>query len=92
MHSKSIQPLKKYRNPVIYAREIRDEMSRLGLSRREVGKRLGVSADRITQWIGLLKLPEEKIREIEGLGDYWDRQIVTEHELRKFRRATASRL
>jgi transcriptional regulator with XRE-family HTH domain len=70
---------------VIYAREIRDEMERLGLSRREMGKRLGVSADRITQWLCLLKLREEKLREIEVLGDYWERQTVTERMLRKLR-------
>jgi transcriptional regulator with XRE-family HTH domain len=56
-------------------------MRRLGLSRREIGKRLGVSADRITQWLCLLKLPEEKLREIEVLGDYW----VTEREMRRLR-------
>ncbi|MGM0626686.1 MAG: hypothetical protein ACQETZ_00820 [Candidatus Fermentibacterota bacterium] len=66
-------------------------MKRLGLSRREIGKRLGVSADRITQWLCLLKLPEEKLREIEGLGDYWERQVITERECRRLRRATASR-
>ena len=60
-------------------------MRRLGLSRREMGKRLGVSADRITQWLCLLKLPEEKLREIEGLGDYWERQTVTEREMRRLR-------
>jgi hypothetical protein len=44
-------------------------MERLGLNRREMDKRLGVSSDRITQWLCLLKLPEEKLREIEELGD-----------------------
>jgi hypothetical protein len=34
-----------------------------------MGRRFGVSSDRITQWLCLLKLPEEKLREIEGLGD-----------------------
>ena len=60
---------------MIYAREIREEMERLGLNRREMGKRLGVSADRITQWLCLLKLPEEKLREIEVLGDYWGARL-----------------
>ena len=60
-------------------------MERLGLSRREIGKRLGVSADRITQWLCLLKLREEKLRKIEVLGDYWERKIVTEHGLRRIR-------
>ncbi|MBD3369445.1 hypothetical protein GF402_03670 [Candidatus Fermentibacteria bacterium] len=74
---------KTYRNPVIYAQEIRDEMKRLGLTRREMGKRLGVSSDRITQWLCLLKLPEAKLREIDGLGDYWGRTVITERELRR---------
>jgi len=65
-------------------------MRRLDLSRREMGRRLAVSADRITQWLCLLKLPEEKLREVEELGDYWERQVVTERQLRKFGRATAS--
>lgn len=38
----------------------------------------------------LLKLPEEKLREIEALGDNWDMQIVAESKLRALRRATAS--
>ena len=56
-----------------------------------MAERLSVSSDRITQWLCLLKLPKKKLREIEELGDYWERQVVTEHELREFRRATASR-
>jgi len=62
-------------------------MKELRLNRREMGKRLGVSSDRITQWLCLLKLPEEKLREIEELGDYWERQTVTERELRRLRNA-----
>ena len=60
-------------------------MKELRLNRREMGKRLGVSSDRITQWLCLLKLPEEKLREIEGLADYWERQTVTEREMRRLR-------
>ena len=78
--------LKKYRNPVIYARELRDEMVRDGLSRKELAERHSISSDRITQWLCLLKLPEEKLKEIEALGDYWERIVVTERELRAQRR------
>jgi len=78
---------KKYRNPVIYAQELHDEMVRDSLTRKQLAERHGVSADRITQWLCLLKLPEEKLREIEALGDYWDKQIVTERELRGVRRS-----
>ncbi len=27
--------------------------------------------------------PEEKLKEIEALGDYWTRQLVTERQLRR---------
>ena len=60
-------------------------MVRDNLSRTQLAKRHGVSSDRITQWLCLLKLPEEKLKEIEAIGDYWDKQIVTERELRALR-------
>lgn len=71
-----------YRNPVIYARELRTEMLRDHLSRRQLALRHGVSCDRITQWLSLLRLPEETLREVEALGDRWARQRVTERTLR----------
>jgi len=80
------KPRKTYRNPVIYARELQQEMVRDGLTRKQLAERLVVTSDRITQWLCLLKLPEEKLREIEKLGDNWDRQIVTERQLRDLRR------
>ena len=61
-------------------------MVRDGLSRKQLAERHGVSSDRVTQWLCLLKLPEEVLSEIESLGDYWERQVVTERELRRFRR------
>ena len=79
-----------YRNPVIYAQELHEEMILGNLSRKQLAERHGVSSDRITQWLCLLKLPVEKLREIEALGDYWDRQIVTERELRNYRRCYSS--
>ena len=77
---------KRYRNPVIYAKELYDEMVCDDLTRKQLAERHGVSADRITQWLCLLKLPEEKKREIKALGDHWDRKIVTERQLRELRR------
>lgn len=71
-----------YRNPLLYARELHAEMLRNRLTRAQLGQRHGVSSDRITQWLCLLKLPEEKQREIEALGNYWDRRVVTERGLR----------
>jgi len=61
-------------------------MVRDNLARKQLARRRGVSSDRITLWLCLLKLPEEKLREIEAMGDYWDRQAVTERELRAIRR------
>jgi len=43
-------------------------MVRLGLDRRQLAERHGVSYDRITQWLCLLKLPEEKLGEMEEWG------------------------
>ena len=63
--------------------KLQAEMLRDNLTRKQLAERHGVSADRITQWLCLLKLPEKKLREIEAMGDYWDRQVVTERELRK---------
>ena len=74
-----------YRNPVIFARELQTEMVRDQLTRKQLAERHGVSADRITQWLSLLKLPEERLREVEALGDHWERQMVTERELRHLR-------
>ena len=55
--AKRVKPAKKiYRNPVIYAQELQDEMVRDSLTRKELAKRHGVSSDRITQWLCLLKL------------------------------------
>ena len=85
--SKSRPESRKYRNPVIYAQELYDEMVRDDLTRKQLAQRNGISSDRITQWLCLLKLPEEKLMEVEALGEYWDTQVVTERELRKNRRS-----
>jgi hypothetical protein len=58
-------------------------MVRDNLTRKQLAETHGVSSDRITQWLCLLKLPDEELKEIRNLGDYWDRQAVTERELRK---------
>jgi hypothetical protein len=82
--TKRVKPTKKiYRNPILYARELHDEMIRDNLTRKQLAQRHMVSSDRITQWLCLLKLPEEKLREIEALGDYWDKRLITERELRR---------
>jgi len=79
------QPRGPYRNPIIFARELQTEMLMHNFTRVQLGQRHGVTSDRITQWICLLKMQEEKQREIEALGDNWDRRLVTERELRRQR-------
>ena len=61
-------------------------MVRGKLTRKQLAERHGVSSDRITQWLCLLKLPKEKLKEVKALDDYWDKQVVTERSLRKLRR------
>lgn len=74
-----------YRNPVLYARELQTEMVHDHLTRRQLAERHGISSDRVTQWLCILKLPEEQLRDIEALGDHWSSQVVTERGLRKLR-------
>ncbi len=62
-------------------------MVRDDLTRKQLAQKHGVSADRITQWLCLLKLPKEQLKEIEALGDNWSSQIITERDLRKQRRS-----
>ncbi|MCD4847729.1 MAG: hypothetical protein K8R76_06030 [Candidatus Aegiribacteria sp.] len=52
------------------------------LSRADLARKLGLSRARVTQMLNLLKLPDSLISEIEEMGDYWIRQLVTERSLR----------
>lgn len=70
--------------------ELQDEMILNHLSRRQLGDRHGVSADRITQILLVLDLPENKLNEIIVLGDHWSRQVITERGLRQKRRQCES--
>ena len=65
--------------------ELQDELVRDNLTRKQLAERHGITSDRVTQWLCLLKLPEEEKARILALGDNWDRQVVTERELRKLR-------
>jgi hypothetical protein len=56
------------------------------LTRQQLADRHGISLDRVIQWLALLKLPHEQLEEVAGLGDRWDRRVVTERELRRARR------
>ncbi|MCK5117491.1 MAG: hypothetical protein KAR44_12895 [Candidatus Aegiribacteria sp.] len=53
------------------------------MSRAELARKLGLSRARVIQMLNLLGLPEMLISEIEGMGDYWSRQLVTERQLRR---------
>ena len=44
---------------------------------------LGGGGLRATSYQILLKLPEDLVEEIEAMGDYWERRLVTERILRK---------
>jgi len=82
-----IIPLKKrFRNPLIVAMELQEELVRDNLTRKQLAERHGITSDRVTQWLCLLKLPDEEKARILALGDYWERQLVTERELRSIRR------
>jgi hypothetical protein len=80
-------PEPRYRNPVIYAKELASRLVEEGISQAELARRLGVSRARVCQWLRLLELPEEALREVEDLGDYWNRRMITERELRVLRTA-----
>ena len=53
------------------------------LTKAQLARKLGISRARVTQILNLLKLPEELIREVEEMGDYWERRLVTERMLRR---------
>ena len=65
-------------------------MVRDGLTRKQLAERRGASSDRITQWLCILKLPDEKLKRIAALGDHWDRPVVTERTLRRIRLSAIS--
>jgi ParB-like chromosome segregation protein Spo0J len=80
------KPAKTFRNPLLYARELQDRMQAEGINRAELARKLGMSRARVTQWLDLLELPEKALRDAEALGDNWNRQVLTEREIRGRRR------
>ncbi len=74
-----------YRNPLVYAKELHDEMVGDNLSRKQLAERYGITSDRVTQWLLLLRLPKVEKEMVLALGDHWDRLIISERELRKQR-------
>lgn len=74
---------KTYRNPIIYAQELQNEMRREGLTQAELARKLGISRARVNQWLSLLLLSEGEKKRIQAMGDNWDRRVVSERSLRE---------
>jgi len=86
-----------FRNPMVLALELAEEKKRDGISRAELARRHGLSRARVTQWLSLLDLPRIEIERVLAMGDYWEKRLVTERELRshtsvEFRPASISHL
>jgi hypothetical protein len=77
------KPRRTFRNPMIVAMEMIDEMEREGLTQAELAQKHGMSRARVNQWLSLLQLPVGERRRILAMGDHWDRRVVTERELRE---------
>ncbi len=76
---------KTFRNPMVIAIELAEELKRDGISRAELARRHGLSRARVTQWLSLMELPRIEIERFLAMGDYWDRRLVTERKLRKLK-------
>lgn len=72
-----------YRNPIIYAQELQEEMRREGLTQSELARKHGISRARVSQWLSLLKLPKIKIERVIAMGDHWEWRLLTERGLRR---------
>ena len=76
---------KTFRNPIIQAKEMQVEMEFYNLTKAGLARKLNISRARVTQMLNLLKLPDELFREVEEMGDHWERRLVTERMLRGLR-------
>ncbi len=65
------------------------EMELHEMTKADLSRKLNISRARVTQMLNLLKLPEKLIREVEEMGDNWDRRLVTERMLRSKAMQTA---
>ena len=74
---------KTFRNPIIQAKEMQLEMEYHNLTKAQLARKLGISRARVTQMLNLLKLPDELIRDVEEMGDNWEKRLVTERILRR---------
>ena len=48
------------------------------MTKADLARKFGISRARVTQVMNLLKLPEELIREVGEIGEYWERRFGTE--------------
>ena len=67
--------------------ELQDELLGDDLTRKQLAERHGITSDRVTQWLCLLKLPEDTRKQVLTLGDNWERRLLTEKELRRIRKS-----
>lgn len=81
------KPRKTFRNPMVVAIELAEEMKRDGISRAELARRHRMSRARVTQWLSLLDLPRLEIKRVLAMGDYWERRLVTERSLRDMQKS-----
>jgi hypothetical protein len=84
---RKVKPGRTFRNPIIVAQELQDEMKRDGISQAELARRHGLSRVLVHQWRALLELPEKDIERLKTMGDNWERRLLTERALRRLRRA-----
>jgi len=77
------KPRRTFRNPLMVAMEMADEMEREGLTQAELAKKHSISRARVNQWLSLLQLPVGERRRILAMGDNWDRRLLTESSIRK---------
>jgi hypothetical protein len=80
---RKVKPGRTFRNPIIVAQELHNEMGRDGISQAELARRHGLSRTRVHQWLSLLELPKIEIERLKAMGDYWARRLVTERVLRE---------
>jgi len=76
------KPRRTFRNPLIVAMDMADEMEREGLTQAELVQKHGISRTRVNQWLSLLQLPVGERRRILAMGDHWERRVLTERSLR----------
>jgi len=84
---RKVKPGRTFRNPIIVALELHDEMKRDRISQAELARRHGLSRARVHQWLSLLELPKKDIERLKAMGDNWQRRLLTERALRRLRKA-----